>query len=802
MLASAGAASAATYTVNDTTDAPLATSTNTNCISTHNNSCTLRAAVQAADNAGGANTISLPAGDYKLTIAPTCTTYSNGCDQNDPSKGDLDVNSRDNGTSITVTGAGSGSTVIDANVIDRAFAVENDALGNGTVGGLTLSGLTIENGQPAVSSGYYLSTGGGCGGAVYSAGALATTSDVVMENNTAANRCHDGGAIYSHSGTGSSLSVAGTTFSANNGDHYGGAIYYDASGAASITGSTFDGNYASNDGGGAIYSDGGAMTIDSSTFSNNLSYDGGAIYWDNTTDLTVRNSTFSNNNGYDGGVLYDNNASSVTWTHDRFTGNSAYDGGVLYNGANTSDVYTFTSDEFDNNHATYEGVGDFEDFKSLTDTGSSYIGNSGAYGGVYYIGNSGSPLSFTNDTMSDNASDFGGALYLQSLNPLTMTNDTIAFNTATAHEGGGIAYAQDANSGSIVNTVIAENTGGDCGDGTSTPQFSSSVDAGYNLDSDGTCFGYTGHPGTDKVGVNPQLNGPADNGGSNVAGAPGTTETIQTDAETPSSATVNAGTNSGCPSTDARGVPRPQGGICDMGAFELQAAGLGLAKAGPSSADTNVPFSYTVTASDSSSNGPSSGTTVVDQLPAGETLYGTTPSQGACSASGSPAKVTCDLGAINPGSSATVSLIVAEANAGSVTNTATATNNEGQSITSNAVTTQVLAPVAPAGATGPNAITGGHAQVAKHHVKLLGKVTTGGQPTWYFFQYGRTKKLGLASRLVRITSSSSVSAIIRHLLAGKKYFFRLVAVNDSGFSYGALHHFKTKKVKKHKKHHH
>lgn len=45
---------------------------------------TLRAAVQAADNTGGASTITLPAGVYKLTIPSTAA--------NDPSNGDLDIN--------------------------------------------------------------------------------------------------------------------------------------------------------------------------------------------------------------------------------------------------------------------------------------------------------------------------------------------------------------------------------------------------------------------------------------------------------------------------------------------------------------------------------------------------------------------------------------------------------------------------------------------------------------------------------------------------------------------------------------
>src|SRR5258708_5958355 len=100
-LALASVASAANFSVNDPTDAPLATSTDTNCVSTNGGSCTLRAAVQAADTAGGASTIVLPANTYKLTIppgypsptAPNCTPPNafggDQCDANDAATGDL-----------------------------------------------------------------------------------------------------------------------------------------------------------------------------------------------------------------------------------------------------------------------------------------------------------------------------------------------------------------------------------------------------------------------------------------------------------------------------------------------------------------------------------------------------------------------------------------------------------------------------------------------------------------------------------------------------------------------------------------
>jgi hypothetical protein len=65
------AASAATFPVNDTTDAALSNPSSTACVSTNAGSCTLRAAVQAADNSGGVSQITVPAGTYKLTIPST-----------------------------------------------------------------------------------------------------------------------------------------------------------------------------------------------------------------------------------------------------------------------------------------------------------------------------------------------------------------------------------------------------------------------------------------------------------------------------------------------------------------------------------------------------------------------------------------------------------------------------------------------------------------------------------------------------------------------------------------------------------
>jgi predicted outer membrane repeat protein len=223
VLACTGVASAASYTVNDTTDAPLATSTDTNCVSSQpGGTCTLRAAVQAANNVGGPSTITVPAGTYTLSTDNT-----------------LDINGNANGTAITVTGASSSTTVIDGIDDVSIFRVEKN-------GGLSLSGLKLQNGSNFD------------GGAIYSDGALAVTSDVQFVGNDA----YTGGAIYSDFDPSSTLSLNGATFTSNAANNSGGAIYYDSPNPASITNTSFNKNSAFGCNGGCdsrFSGDGGAI---------------------------------------------------------------------------------------------------------------------------------------------------------------------------------------------------------------------------------------------------------------------------------------------------------------------------------------------------------------------------------------------------------------------------------------------------------------------------------------------------------------------------------------------------------------
>ena len=652
-LAGAGVASAATYTVNTTTDSTLCSSS----------SCSLRGAVIAADAAGGSSTINVPAGLYKLTIASTGT---------DPTTGDLDIN---NNASVTIDGAGSGATTLSGDSINRLFSVEAGA-------SLTLSGMTLRQGDPSSES-----PGDEYGGAIWTDGGLTTTGDVVFRDNTAPSGEY-GGAIYAD--TGSTVSLTGATFE-NNSAYYGGAILDDSNNLMSISKSSFTSSSTGDYEGGAIegYGDAG-LNVDSSTFTANNADYGGAIYWDSSEPVTVTHTTFNGNgDGEYGGAIYDADSSSMTFDYDSFIDNTTlYYGGAIEMDS-TSSTYTLDHDLFKGNSADDDVGGAIAWFAgTLSSSDSTYQDNNTYDGGAIY-GDAGNSLTLINDTMSHNTAldAEGGALYVDATTPASLINDTITDNVAYPGDGGGIYGTADLTTSGysgigtpgIENTVIADNNGGDC-----DAVFTAPFDLGHNIDSDGSCFS-TSTQSSDKPNTEPGLGNPADNGGPLVGNqTDGSAVVIPTDAETSASPTVNAGTNTNCPSTDERGVTRPQGGICDIGAFELAAAKLKVKKTAPKSALVHTSFTYKIKVSNSGP-GYSTSTTLVDKLPSSETRKDVIANPGGtCSHSGRT--VTCKLGDLRSGGSATVKIVVSAKKTGKIKNTAKATNAEGSSASGHATT--------------------------------------------------------------------------------------------------------------------
>jgi CSLREA domain-containing protein len=177
--------------------------------------------------------------------------------------------------------------------------------------------------------------------------------------------------------------------------------------------------------------------------------------------------------------------------------------------------------------------------------------NDGGYGGGV-IGT----LTVTNSTIANNEAgdsvggQAGGGGGMYDLGG-TLTNDTIVGNAAGSGIGGGSSNGTGGgihqNAGHIANTIIASNgIGGNC-------ELASFTDDGHNLAlSDSTCPGFT-------VG-DPNLGPLQDNGGP--------TKTMAISA--PSAALDQLpSTGASCAATDQRGLARPQGLACDIGAFEL-----------------------------------------------------------------------------------------------------------------------------------------------------------------------------------------------------------------------------------------
>jgi CSLREA domain-containing protein len=266
-------AQAVTLSVNSTADAVDVSPGNGVCETGFGNrTCTLRAAIQEANALGGRDTIVVPAGTYRLTIARRGETFA--------AAGDLDL--RD---SVDIVGAGADRVIVDAAGIDRAFSVVSGAE-------VTISGLAVENGNNGFGSTV------GNGGAIFNGGTLTLDRVVVRSSRSVGDVTTGfgfGGGVAN--GTNGRLTIRNSTLSGNSAQANGGGLSNPAGGAVSISGSVISGNVALNGGGLRTAGNNSSLTIDSTTIDGNTSSDdgGGIVSSAAGNVLTVSNSTISNN---------------------------------------------------------------------------------------------------------------------------------------------------------------------------------------------------------------------------------------------------------------------------------------------------------------------------------------------------------------------------------------------------------------------------------------------------------------------------------------------------------------------------
>jgi CSLREA domain-containing protein len=518
--------------------------------------CSLREAILDVDSPGS------PVGDCAAaafganTIELGPNTYSLGPVDSTPLSVSATV------TTLTIQGAGEGRTSIDASQLD------NTALDVAQGATVYLDDLTITNAHAPNGSGGADGTGGAAddganGGGIYNQGTL-TLNDSAVTNSQAG-----GGGV---GGTGGSAQQGG--MGGTGGD--GGGIYN--TGTLTLNGATISGNSAGAGGAGGA---GGANP--SGTAGNGGTGGGG---------------------GFGGGLL--NAGGTVTITASTFSGNASGAGGAGgIGGAGTTGGAGGTAGDADDGG----GIDSSNSGGSLSITNSTLASNTAGAGGAG--GGGGTGGTFGGDGGPGGAGGSGGAMQVFP-GSVSLQSDTIAGNAAGAGAQGGTGgtgttaglqgTAGDGGTGgglgavgtaTVQNTLFASNSGGNCGGATV-------IDSGHNLS-----FGDASCPGT-FVSGDPNLGALQPNGG------PTQTISLQT-----GSAAINQipPTGAGCQPTDQRGVARPSGPACDIGAYEVAPP---TARTGGASAIT------TTSASLASTVTPNAGTTTVTFDYGTTTKYGKT----------------------------------------------------------------------------------------------------------------------------------------------------------------------------------
>jgi CSLREA domain-containing protein len=205
------------------------------------------------------------------------------------------------------------------------------------------------------------------------------------------------------------------------------------------------------------------------------------------------------------------------------------------------------------------GGGISNSYGTLVVTDSTFSRNEapeGSGGGIY---NTDGTATVVNSTFSDNYAYFyGGGVFNDLDGPVTIINSTFHQNGA---DWAGSGVANYGTALTLGNTIVADSaSGGNCYTLNGTPI----TDGGYNIEDTNTCGFDTAN--NSKPSTEPLLDpeGLWDNG------VP--TKTIALQFRSPALNYIPQDTN-GCGTTiteDQRGVPRPQGTACDVGAFEIE----------------------------------------------------------------------------------------------------------------------------------------------------------------------------------------------------------------------------------------
>lgn len=445
---------AGSFTVNSTSDVVVANAGDGTGETSTAGQITLRSAIMEAAAHGTADaTITVPSGTYTLSLT--------GKSEDGGATGDLDIKG-----SVTITGAGQDSTIIDANGIDRVFHI----LDNQSKASVTMKNLTITGGDPDGDT-YYQG-----GGAILLEDTVDLTLDyVTIKDNVASN---NGGGVNVYTDYSPVVTITNSTFSNNESQSEGGAVFGYYYGYVNISHSTFTSNMTQY-GGGAIRASFDSMRVTSTSFTGNRAHNtsfgnsrGGAIFV-NWGDIVVDSSSFEANSvsatsygSQEGGAIhiYSGAESDAFVKNSTFRADSASDGGAiyLYDGSST---LTVENSKFYSNYATKWGGAIYQTDGSLVvknTTLDSNKANNGGGGAVYAGYGTGLTVQNTNVRYNNAGGDNGGGIYVYSDIPyFTLKNSEVSNNYAY-YNGGGIYSLSpiDTLSEVIITHNIADESGG------------------------------------------------------------------------------------------------------------------------------------------------------------------------------------------------------------------------------------------------------------------------------------------------------------------------------------------------------
>jgi uncharacterized repeat protein (TIGR01451 family)/CSLREA domain-containing protein len=665
------------YTV-DSLDDAVDASVGDGVCQTATGECTLRAAIQEANASSVADTINITA-TGTITLTGDLPTITEALTIEGPGAANLTVDGADSYTHFAVD-VGVTAEISDLTLTDGAAthvlwgdnhcggAIYN--AGTLTLNDVTITGSSASGSSYGVGGGIYTAFGsvtvinGGqigaqdapnaadMGGGIYNSGAFTLTAAVSY--NTAVT----GGGIYNYRGMViQDSTIAGNTADVGGGIHNnpnrqltimnsavvsntageGGGIYN--RGALTATLSTVSDNRANNGDGGGIYNNYGSAII-AGTVSQNVASDDGGGFYNYGGVVSIQDSTLFDNQATEGGGgICNDEDGGVILANSIVISNTGTNGGGIYN----SQTLTLTNSTVVSNTASNDGGGIHNEQGTLKLTDSAIIDNTSADdgGGVYSDGSSGgATLTVDSSTIGGNRADGGGGVYLY-YSPASLTNTTLSGNQALS-SGGGVGTLSDLlRTVDLLNCTIYTNTCGQNGGGAQLePNFTVNVKntivAGnsasgtgpdvegtvnsqdHNLIQDTSGATINGTTTHNVTGQTPVLGPLAANGGPST-GAGGA---MLTHALLPGSPAIDAGTCDGAPPTDQRGVARPQGEACDIGAYEAKLVDLRLTK----TVDDDTPrpgqrIVYTV-AIDNSGLLTATDLLVTDPLSAGLTFAG------------------------------------------------------------------------------------------------------------------------------------------------------------------------------------